>query len=232
MPNDVWAVGGNSDSVALHWDGVVWSSVTVPNIGTLSDLAVTGPNDVWAAGGNVLIHWDGTNWTTYIRPAGGRDHGHRRLLLRRYMGSGPNGRTPLGWKRLDFISDPYLPGAAQRTLADVVDLPNGEAWAVGEWINYGQDGQEGGAFTRHSFVVRWDGTQWNNIDTGQATSAGLTGVDARSSSEVWAVGNTGLVFGYNYMQTDSKHWNGSAWTDFSMPPYLVLTGVALAGPPE
>ena len=73
--------------------------------------------------------------------------------------------------------------------------------------------------------------QWNNIDTGQATSAGLTGVDARSSSEVWAVGNTGLVFGYNYMQR-VMHWNGSAWTDFSMPPYLVLTGVALAGPPD
>ena len=64
-----------------------------------------------------------------------------------------------------------------------------------------------------------------------STSAGLTGVDARSSSDVWAVGNTGLVFGYNYMQR-VMHWNGSAWTDFSMPPYLVLTGVALASPPD
>ena len=94
----------------------------------------------------MLIHWDGTNWTTYIRPVGEEIKGHRRLLLRRYMGSGANGRTPLGWERLDFISDPIPARCSARTLADVVTLPNGEAWAVGEWINFDQDGQEGGAF--------------------------------------------------------------------------------------
>lgn len=230
LPNDVWAVGGNVDSVVLHWDGTAWSSVTVPNIGTLSDLTVTGPNDVWVARGSVLMHLDGTSWTTYTRPAGEEITSMEGSYSDDIWAVGPT--VALHWDGTAWTSFPvpYPPGAVQRTLADVATTPDGGAWAVGEWINYNLDSREGGAF-RHSFVVRWDGAQWNNVDTGQATSAGLTGVDARSSGDVWAVGNTGLEFGYNYMQR-VMHWNGSLWTDFSMPPYNVLTSVALAGPPD
>jgi hypothetical protein len=55
---DVWAVGwiynNPSHTLTLHWNGVNWSIVPSPNVGTapstLSGVAVVSANNIWTVG--------------------------------------------------------------------------------------------------------------------------------------------------------------------------------------
>jgi len=75
-PNDVWAVGSNSDSTFTeHWNGLSWRIVPSPNItgekNFLLAASHTGSRDVWAAGNSLgtssmttlVLHWNGARWT-------------------------------------------------------------------------------------------------------------------------------------------------------------------------
>ena len=79
--NDVWAVGRERISAAeqvnlvMHFDGVVWSRVTVPSTGFtgMNGVFASSATDVWAVGvgdspqppfaGPTALHLDGTQWT-------------------------------------------------------------------------------------------------------------------------------------------------------------------------
>jgi hypothetical protein len=51
-------------SVLLHYDGISWSQVTVPDTGGLVDVAAISATDAWAIGSDgSVLHWDGTAWT-------------------------------------------------------------------------------------------------------------------------------------------------------------------------
>ncbi|HYO48500.1 MAG TPA: hypothetical protein VEW94_01510, partial [Chloroflexia bacterium] len=72
--NDIWAVGGSTESaLTLHWDGVTWGVVPSPKAGEYSNLeavAAISADDVWAVGSyyadnavrGLIEHWDGTQW--------------------------------------------------------------------------------------------------------------------------------------------------------------------------
>ena len=79
--SDVWAVGyyfdGSADRpLALHWDGSNWSNSPIPGAGLLRKVRAVAPDNVWAAGTyynattqhyqSLLVHFDGTSWTTVI----------------------------------------------------------------------------------------------------------------------------------------------------------------------
>jgi Carboxypeptidase regulatory-like domain len=83
--NDVWAVGARVidmgeylswQSLAEHWDGTSWTLTTfIPGTLVLGVEAVAA-NDVWAVGtdsyGPLLVHYDGTSWSTVPTPEWGR----------------------------------------------------------------------------------------------------------------------------------------------------------------
>jgi hypothetical protein len=66
VPTDIWAVGisnNNKPSNRLHWDGMNWTSVDVPD--PLSTVAGLSRTDVWAFGySGIREHWDGMTWTS------------------------------------------------------------------------------------------------------------------------------------------------------------------------
>ena len=79
--SDVWAVGyyldGSVDRpLALHWDGSTWSNSPIPGAGLLRKVRAVAPGNVWAAGSyynataqhyqSLLVHFDGTAWTTVV----------------------------------------------------------------------------------------------------------------------------------------------------------------------
>jgi hypothetical protein len=83
---DVWAVGeeiipqGESytlHAVVEHWNGSVWTAMTIVPGEFLNGVEAVGANDVYAVGGDgtypVVAHWDGTSWTSVPspRPGGG-----------------------------------------------------------------------------------------------------------------------------------------------------------------
>lgn len=92
-----------------------------------------------------------------------------------------------------------------------------DAWAVG--YAYDSSAQQL-IITQH-----WDGKNWNTVPSpnpgtaeicGDAFYAGdeLTGVDAISSNDVWAVGS---LCGPGTAKTLSMHWNGNGWTVVPSP---------------
>ena len=83
---DVWAVGtwanlgepnGSRHPLAMHYNGVTWSTVPVPAPGTafLRGVKAISPTDAWAVGSKsgystpVAYHWNGTAWSEVPTPA-------------------------------------------------------------------------------------------------------------------------------------------------------------------
>lgn len=87
--NDLWAVGsytpleGESQMLALHWNGTAWSSVATPisidrSFHQLSAVAALNSRDVWAVGyggskngeatDTLIEHWNGKSWSIVSSP--------------------------------------------------------------------------------------------------------------------------------------------------------------------
>jgi Phosphoesterase family len=85
--NDVWAVGeqqsndGRFGTLVEHWDGLRWRVVPAPDPGAsgnhLYGVVAAGRNDVWAVGQRndaaapdheLILHWDGSDWSVVPTP--------------------------------------------------------------------------------------------------------------------------------------------------------------------
>jgi hypothetical protein len=78
-PSDIWAVG----QTTIHYDGTSWTAFPAPringdNTSYLDGVVDVSPTDAWAAGivgigtaspGQLIEHWDGTEWREFPGPA-------------------------------------------------------------------------------------------------------------------------------------------------------------------
>jgi hypothetical protein len=217
-PNDVWAVGLYSPdtygylTLAMHWNGSVWSVVASPNMNTrdnyLVSVSVARPNDIWAVGyysqtradqKTLTMHWDGSAWTIVASPNVGNN--------RNYFNSVAVSSSDDVWA----VGFYWNENNVQRTLTErwngkswgVVQAPDGsvnenylnsvavagpnDVWAVGlyspDMVKYS------------TLMLHWNGRQWQVVPSPDAGTRDnyLNGV-ATLGREVWAVGysrNTG-----------------------------------------
>lgn len=192
-PDNVWAIGGFSDSYSLRWDGSVWSEVALPPIinrgfvvsNYLQDIASTSATDIWAVGQmdsleggtwTLTVHWNGTEWIQV---------------------PSPNKPTPSG-------------SSYSSALTSTVALAPNDVWAVG----YYRVGN-----TEHTLVEHWDGTQWSIIPSpdGPTGDGWLRGVHASSPNDIWAVGEYDKTDFASMAKGLTMHWNGTTWSVF-VPP--------------
>ena len=91
------------------------------------------------------------------------------------------------------------------SLAAVSALSSHDVWAVGTFAQFaGNDYYK-------TLIEHYDGTRWRKVPTPKPLKpiAVLTGVSARSSDDVWAVGyEQDLRSGY---RTLIEHWDGKSW---------------------
>jgi hypothetical protein len=120
-PNDLWAVGEfgfPARALTLHFDGSAWSRVPAPGRVALRSVFAVASNDVWAVGGNLVIHWDGAQWTKMRTPrplqTGGSDQ------FEDVSASGPNDVWVTGATA--------IPSGEHVTFAPVVLHWNGTRW--------------------------------------------------------------------------------------------------------
>jgi hypothetical protein len=206
--NDIWAVGGtsnsndNSQTLTEHWNGTSWSIVPSPNVDELNDLkgvTAVSTNNVWAVGeawttgiiGQTLIeHWDGNSWS--VIPS-------------------PNPSPPGQFAELD--------GVAAVSATDI--------WAVGQYLP--------DSYHIQALIEHWDGSQWSIIlSTTNLINTHLDSITALSANNVWAVG----YHSYNGVgEALVEHFDGSQWSIvrsanlFPVPPItesVYLYGVAAA----
>jgi len=196
-PIDAWAVGGRSGqsnrTLAVHWNGVLWSVVPTPDPGSAQELtavAARASDDVWAVGYQelhgdpdqpLIEHWNGRLWSVTPSPQVG----------------------------------------PQTRLEGVTAISATDAWAVGQQENGvtasggpgpssssgpssgGQGGTSSGSFT---VIEHWDGRSWSLVPTPSLpTPEHLAGVAGDAPDDVWAVGGDGNG-------AMAEHWDGRSWT--------------------
>jgi hypothetical protein len=85
------------------------------------------------------------------------------------------------------------------SLAGVSGSGSDDVWAVGGTL-------VGKAYRTRPLIEHWDGSAWTISKVAHQGLAGLTGVDALSPTDAWAVGTGGAA-----------HWDGTTWTISAMP---------------
>ncbi len=109
-----------------------------------------------------------------------------------------------------LLPGPDASSTSQHGLSDVSALSVTDAWAVGYHTI--------APLTYETWVTRWNGRSWRHVaspNPGNKTNR-LFGVDAVSSSDVWAVGATQNATD-KYQQALIEHWDGTAWTHVPSP---------------
>src|SRR6266700_3094663 len=93
-------------------------------------------------------------------------------------------------------------GMVEGNLLGVAAVATNDEWAVGSFRN------AGGAF--QTLTLHWDGTAWSIVPSPSPDGAfnDLFSVAAFSTSDVWAVGDSGSG-------TLIEQWNGSSWSAVS-----------------
>lgn len=235
--SDCWAVGSYGayttfphQTLIEHWDGLSWSIVASPNTSSiqenfLSDVACTGPSDCWAVGHTtfstqgLVEHWDGISWSLVSSPPGSplaingvTCNSSDECWAVGYLHTG-NGNQSLveRWDGNTWTIFSIVSNGKGSSLSRVKCTSATDCWAVGD------DSQSNGIT-----VVHWDGVSWTSVkpeDPG-ADGEGLTAVACVTGQDCWAVGYTassGQLF---------EHWNGDAWTIFSIPAPELMTVVS------
>jgi hypothetical protein len=206
-PDDVWAVGGQSDQpLVMHFDGTTWSRVAVPGRSRLWNVYGFSATDVYAIGERGLIlHYDGQTWSAAPSTTD--------TTLFGLWGASGEDVWIVGGNPLDPPGSAVVLRGTHNAFA-TVDLPASIRPSV--------------AFKAHGFdahdvivvgstgVLRWNGDTWRQET--MPTSEPLLSAWGRDREDVYAVG--GRAFG------EIVHYDGRGWSlvkELSIPNGL--TGV-------
>jgi hypothetical protein len=265
--NNVWAVGYSATNppeqsfrrtLIERWNGNSWSVVPSPNptpplsggpvSNELFGVAAVSANDVWAVGQSVdygagrtlIVHWNGSAWSTVPSPSPGlygwlrsvsavtaNDiwavgthyvNGSQLTLILHWNGS--------AWSVVPSPND----GPFTQELFRVRAVSANDVWAVGYHLAvFGVDQ------VYQTTILHWNGSAWSVVpspDVNQRSNY-LWSVDGTSGNDAWAVGffDTG-----NELQTMTQHWDGASWTIVPSPnasTYIdELTDVAAVSPTD
>jgi Putative Ig domain len=230
--NDVWAVGSGATSTGLpqalieHWDGTAWSLVSSPTEldSTLSGVTAASASDVWAVGSflnsdsveqALFEHWNGHKWSPIKSPATGPGTEMFAVAavsskdiwaVGQFLSASSTAQALI--EHSDGHKWAVVPSPAASTenyrLVAVTAVSADDVWAVGTAQDTSGDFQ---TLTEH-----WDGTAWSIIPSPNGTGfeSELNSAAAVSSTDVWAVGDSGSG-------TLAEQWNGSSWTVVPSP---------------
>jgi hypothetical protein len=103
----------------------------------------------------------------------------------------------------EIVASPS-PGTIGNALGRVIALSPADAWAVGTKVS-----NPGDVFTVNSLALHWNGTEWTEFPTPDRFKAGLGGLYALSSNDIWAVGSK-FIDEFETLPL-VEHYDGSAW---------------------
>src|SRR5687768_16397402 len=197
----------------------------------LRSVSGTSSLDVWTVGEyelipgefyNLIMHWNGSGWQIYP----GLDLGFNYNILwgvtsitssdvwacGTYNVPGTSRSQLLHWNGTAWshTSLPDIPGGS--FLFDIDAISSNDIWAVG--------GQAGSP-TDPPYSVHYDGSNWTEIPAANPGSYSnrFYSVDGISLDDVWAVGRKSDSYGD--FRPMVQHWDGSNWTNFSLPPSVM-----------
>jgi hypothetical protein len=243
---DAWAVGftktvsaAGRNPLAVHWDGSSWTIVPTPTLtggakSTLNGVVSFGPANAWAVGkgrnGAALAeHWNGSTWSVVPvpTPAGATSSqlsGISALSpsdiwavggVATVVGTTVQTRTLVEhWNGTTWSIVPSRNATSNNLLTGVAAVAANNVWAVGYTIT-----TDGSNQPDKTLVEHWNGSAWSVVASpSPASNDTLSGVAARSATDVWAVGTRQDRSGAIPIdRTLTEHWNGSAWSVVPSP---------------
>ena len=197
---DVWAAGDQriqapdqfvgTHLMVQHWNGSQWSLVPAPvTIGGSGNFV----DDIEAIAADDI--WFVGDWLEFPPTSAAQ----KRALAMRWNGSG-----------FQVFPTPFFDNApiGGHGLTAVSAVSSDDVWAVG--------GGHDGDYVGFSYIVHWNGSQWEYRPGPTAGSAHrLYDVEAVASNDVWAVGDYFDANGYHGMML---HFDGASWTRLPDPP--------------
>jgi hypothetical protein len=201
---DVWAVGGYGDTnagpdqtLAMKWDGSMWTKVTTPNLGPGND-DLWGVTVVPGAAADIANIWTVGDYTDL----NGIEHAQALQLL-----------TANTWTQ---YTPPQIAGSAgNNILFSSTAIAANNVWAVGNWRQ--SNGNPNTipptpASPAQTLIGHWDGTAFTTSKGPQVSTTSsdrLISVSATGPNDVWAVGRS-RDNGVN--NTLILHYNGTSWS--------------------
>jgi hypothetical protein len=230
---DAWAVGfevlgRHHDSTLLeHWNGTAWTVDTADavsgftaELNAVLDLSPVNAYAVGLGSAPTVEHWNGTAWSPVtlpdasFEPAAGQSISATSASDIWLVGTTFNlatGKTLAEALHFDGTAWTVVPmaqpGSNTPTIGAVTAVSPSNAWAVGEQI--GATSAPGG----NTLTEHWDGTSWSVVPSPTpGGDPGLTGVAARSATDVYAVGSELPSVNGGPSQALILRWNGTSWT--------------------
>ncbi|HEV3171174.1 MAG TPA: hypothetical protein VGZ32_12570 [Actinocrinis sp.] len=201
---NAWAVGRDDGSVLTeHWNGSSWTQVGIP----------AGPCDVFESSCQFTgVSTDAAGDAVAVGNAVLNDNGWVPAALAYQWSAG-------AWHAMTVPSSiNYM------SLAHVKVFSAANALAVGAGS---------GSSGNFAVVTHWDGTAWTQTATPFTFTLGLTinAISATSPGDVW-IGGKQQSSGYHNRVVHSvlEHFNGSAWSDITLPDDSGVLDVAAASP--
>ncbi len=245
-PSNAWAVGYYVNSkhvaqtLALHWNGTAWRTVSSPDIGTNNELIAVkavSKSSAWAVGYHdtkayvaqtMIVHWNGTAWRTMASPnpagtsyanylSGVTATSSSNAWAVGHYSDGTAARTLIAhwngtaWKRV-ASPDPGTLSYEDDVLYGVAATSSSDAWAVGAYRN--------ASSVYQTMVAQWSGTAWQQApspDPSASLHYVLNSVAVTPTSSAWAVGFTASASTGTGYQTLILRWDGTAWTSIASP---------------
>ncbi len=246
-PTTAWAVAvrddGSETGLIYKWDGSAWSQDADSTTGTLRAISGSSAADVWAAGeSDVLMHWNGSEWNSVPTNT-------TVASLESLWASDTNVLWAIGYgdesvlqrSRADWIVHKNL---TTRALRRIHGSGDSSVWAVG---------YEG-------TVLRWNGSEWKEMTSGQLPAL-LNDVYLAASGEAYAVGSgtilrrtaegtwtqAGPALSQDYRAVHGSsetnvwvvgaggfalHWDGSVWTPHATGTTKTLNAVFVRSPKD
>jgi hypothetical protein len=199
-----------------------WDRVPSPNgpgsPSVLRGVQAFSPSNVWVVGhsGNLTLteRWNGSSFTVVPSPS----IPDRKNILEDVDGVAPDDMWAVGhaddtsfggslslalhwngssWRRVRTPNSTNPTDAV--VLTGVAAVAPNNVWAVGTFTHWDAP------YSQRAVIMRWNGTRWRLVRN--ACGSGLNKIDARSATDIWAVGGV-----------DTCHWDGATWTRFPVAP--------------
>jgi hypothetical protein len=225
------------------WNGTAWSQVTTPatpgNTAVLFGVSASSATDAWAVGRTQInkssleglaLHWNGTAWSVSagfpaaLSPFGGASAvGVADISPSGAYAIGDSAATAVGslahWNGRAWspVTLPLPRNANSNTTLNAISARGpGDVWIVGTFLDSANGHNE-------TFSEHFNGTAWNVVPMPPVKSPNINaffhfnGIKANSPSDVWVVGERGVIDVPDSQKTLIEHFNGTAWSIVPSP---------------
>jgi hypothetical protein len=244
-----------------NWNGTAWSQLATPatpgNTALLTAVSASSATDAWAVGRTqvnkssfegLAMHWNGAAWSVSpgfpaaLSPVGGASAaGVADISPGDAYAIGNSATTAAGslahWNGTAWspVTLPLPPHANSNTTLNAISAHGrGDVWIVGTFLDSASHRNE-------TFSEHFNGTAWRVVPMPPVNGSNINAffqfnsINANTPSDVWAVGERGVIDMPGSQKTLIEHFNGTAWSTVPSPSpgsIDVLSGVTTSNAPD